>query len=308
MARFEGYEEDLLSGDPRDNFMGRGSGRSSPNPADTAEDVEPHIKPLGLPSGSWTLLPIIEKCDNAVLPAWPPRSQSEQTDADAEDRLVPFFVEEQDTRPVGFLRPKVLQAMLDDNEAMTTKMKMAEPCWQVRTRTNDAKEAVAADGLHNIESVAIAKWINDEGKETRSEHMDRLVRKWREQGLFSDELGGASALLLCTTAQEATWTARLAQRAVFDLRTKSQSRRSSVQPFAGGKYRLHAGAVGLLIVWIRDIRRTYDCLHRQGPSILVLGPKASGHQADLAELPGQLGCRRDHGRRQSPGNYHSGML
>lgn len=194
MARYESFEEDLRAGDPRDDFLGRGSGRSSPGLADTADDVEPDVAPLALPPGTWTLLDIVETCDNASLPSWPPHRQAASDEGDEEEHLTPLFVKDGDSLPIGFLRPKVLEALLDDNEAATSKMKMAEPCWKILKSSSNTRQQDRSDRSDHgqIRGVAFNDWLNDEGKEARCDHLDRLVRGWKHRGLFSEELGGLS--------------------------------------------------------------------------------------------------------------------
>lgn len=205
------------------------------------EDIEPDVHPLTLPSSSWTLLPAVERCDNATLPRGPfdatsfrRRSGDQQRSRAShslpaesvqdEELLIPFFVEEADERPIGFLRPKVVEALQADNEHAQSKLKM-QPCWKILRIADSERDETRPSGrdIENREAspqngiwgVAFAEWLNEEGKDARSEHMDRLCRSWKAQGLFNDELKGElNNCSICNTCRN--WS-RLAQRALPDL-------------------------------------------------------------------------------------------
>lgn len=49
-----------------------------------------------------------------------------------------------------------------------------------------------ASGAAGPWAVGFEDWVNEEGAETRREHVDRLVRGWKHMGLFPECLGGAS--------------------------------------------------------------------------------------------------------------------
>ena len=50
------------------------------------------------------------------------------------------------------------------------------------------------DAWKRVYAVGFADWVNEEGKEARREHMDRLVRKWKMSGEFPEVLGGESSI------------------------------------------------------------------------------------------------------------------
>ena len=149
------------------------------------DEVQPDTRTIVLPPGHWTLLPIIKKCDNnASLPQGPFGEASysrraQEASENHEDLLIPFFVKEGDGKPVGFLRPRILEALILDNQTMVDKMKLL-PCWKM----------LNTEGGNHTWGVAFEDWLNVEGRETRSEHMDRVSRAWQHQNLFSEELGG----------------------------------------------------------------------------------------------------------------------
>lgn len=221
------------------------------------EDTDPDVRPLSLPSGTYTLLPAVERCDNARLPQGPfgpfwhgrereakralkvererleklyaeqkketSNSVNDNVYGDKEDEadkgedleallatltlhvkeqdeeLVPFFIHEGDKKPIGFLRPAVVQALLKDNETVSNKFKM-EPCWKVLSYSlqEPATDKASSSTISSVTTsngdlvwgICINNWLNEEGKEGRSEHFDRLVRGWHQAGLFNEELKG----------------------------------------------------------------------------------------------------------------------
>lgn len=192
------------------------------------QDIEPSLLPLTLPSGCWTLLSAVEACDNATLPRGPfnstmqhfisckkgscssrvYKSQSEEggsgDDEQDQEELVPLFVSQNDTQPIGFLRPQVTQALQQDNKDAVEKLKL-RACWMMMMRPNQGQSGAgdksqgASDDKQtsqehgkSVWAVAFEDWVVEEGKEAMSEHMDRLCRNWKHQNLFSDQLGGTS--------------------------------------------------------------------------------------------------------------------
>lgn len=254
---------------------------------DDDDDVEPDVAPLCLPSGTWTLLPAIEACDNAVVPRGPfnvnrragerqskkrssPSSCSSSrlpSPSEAQSRLgrkatdrqalnehgdqlradndgddvpdIPMFVKRRDVQPIGFLRRRIVRQLQIDNDFTTSKLKM-QPCWTLlrssasssslpasssapkqlsssaendksgmvseipsppRASSSGAKSSSSSslpgeDIDDNVEDdicgVCFSDWINesDDAKDLRAEHIDRVVRAWKHQGLFLEELGG----------------------------------------------------------------------------------------------------------------------
>lgn len=196
------------------------------------DEVEPLTKPLLLPSGHWTVLPAVEKCDNCRLPQ-PPFTASvdnytrrvREAEDSQQEFLVPFYVSKKDRQPIGFLRDKVVQALVEDNKKVEEKFRM-QPCWEIlytvggggredasKSKSNGDGGAASndangsSDGTHDsspssskkIWAVSIAEWLNEEGRDARSEHMDRLVRGWHQQGLFPEELRGQDSTRTNTT-------------------------------------------------------------------------------------------------------------
>lgn len=241
------FDDDLR--DPRSSFST--PDKISPFFHDI-EDTDPDVHPLILPSGTYTVLPAIDRCANARLPQgpfgpfWHQRAREERRalkaererlealkgdeegegdddehaaallatlslqELNAEEELVPFFVHEGDKKPIGFLRPAIVQALLKDNETTVKKFKM-EPCWKVlsyaprTTVTPTAKTAASSSNISSstessrrkedeegeiIWAICINTWLNEEGKEGRTEHFDRLVRGWHQSNQFPEELNG----------------------------------------------------------------------------------------------------------------------
>lgn len=121
-------------------------------------DVDTRVKPLILPEGTWTLLPLIIKiCID-------PQELYNDT------KLLPFSLST-DGAPIGYCKPIVVEALKKDNEKMAS-MKL-DVCFEITDKR-----------------VAFSDWVNEGGIERRDEHMDRLVRGWRHAGVFSDQLNG----------------------------------------------------------------------------------------------------------------------
>jgi hypothetical protein len=156
-----------------------------PEPEEEEDELAPIPAPVSLPYPHYSLAPVLDRCDNVVLPlgpftpnACPVYALSTTEDKQYDDEpLVPFFVEIGDARPVGFLRPVVVDALKTDN-AKVKKSRMQE-CWKVLE--NDQGRVWA---------VAFEDWLNEEGVTARQEHLDRLIRGWKEGGHFSSLLGG----------------------------------------------------------------------------------------------------------------------
>ncbi|WAR59771.1 hypothetical protein PtB15_11B412 [Puccinia triticina] len=99
------------------------------------------------------------------------------------DRATP----DRDSRlPIGFLRPAVLKALVEDNQHMTRIHNQA--CWKLFYPVKEDNET----GVSLPSKVSFEDWINqaEDRIEARQEHLDRLVRGWKETGLFADQLFG----------------------------------------------------------------------------------------------------------------------
>lgn len=177
------------------------------------DEIQPDTPPLMLPAGVWSLLSVCTALDNAVLPQGPfgpalHASRVAQAQEEKEELLLPFFVKSSDRKPVGFLRPRVVEALRDDNAHMT-KMR-SQPCWQVM------KVPESGDAW----GIAFEDWLNDEGRETRSEHMDRVTRAWKQETRFPEELNGelVSGKITATTPSSlASCTNEMSDRECCDL-------------------------------------------------------------------------------------------
>lgn len=125
-------------------------------------------------------------CNNYTLPEgpWSPERVSRELAGSPSDHLVPFFVSLPTSgavqTPIGFVPPHVLSELEKDNVKMS-KMR-CQPCWAM----------ARADEQSPIWAVAFADWMNDdpEALPLRTEHMDRLMRNWKEAGVFAEHLKG----------------------------------------------------------------------------------------------------------------------
>ncbi|POV98266.1 hypothetical protein PSHT_14122, partial [Puccinia striiformis] len=78
--------------------------------------------------------------------------------------------------------PIIIKALIDDNQNM---LKInSRPCWKLSYPSVDQNECPSM--------VSFEDWINqaEDRIETRAEHLDRLIRGWKENGLFLDQLSG----------------------------------------------------------------------------------------------------------------------
>jgi hypothetical protein len=94
-------------------------------------------------------------------------------------------------QPIGFLRPAILKALIQDNQHMNRIHSQA--CWKLFYPIEaDEQEDLMADRWPV--KVSFEDWINqaEDRIETRQEHLDRLIRGWKQNGLFLDQLSGQS--------------------------------------------------------------------------------------------------------------------
>ena len=143
---------------------------------------------LHFPAGHTTLLPIIERCDNASLP-----SPYEPAAVDGQERLVPFYLAERDEQPIGYLRPAVVQALKQDNINRVTKSAFYEMCWKMMRSDGSDNDTDTLEGV-DIIGVAFKDWINAKGTDARTEHINRVAMEWRGNGLFKEPLQGESSI------------------------------------------------------------------------------------------------------------------
>ncbi|KAK4052547.1 hypothetical protein OIO90_004315 [Microbotryomycetes sp. JL221] len=151
------------------------------------------------------------------------------------------------SQPIGFLRPKIVKALIEDNKKMVAMN--CKPVWRTlpeidyppparrpsysqsrshsrrnsssttpRTQPGTPSEHVSSSNSitgHSIQSepktlkdeleklncsdleiekqifaISFQQWVNDEGQQSRTEHVDRVVRGWKMMGQFNDLLDG----------------------------------------------------------------------------------------------------------------------
>ena len=153
--------------------------RISHHPYHTANPV----RPLQLPAGHQSLLPLVYSCNNLILPHNPYQSDtpciiasrnSEGATID-EETVVPFLISHDPSeKPVGYLRPQVVSALEDDHQKHLVSGS-ASP-WDFRYSTKSLK------------SLAFAEWVNEGGKFTRTMHMERIVLDWQKKKMFKEVL------------------------------------------------------------------------------------------------------------------------
>lgn len=147
------------------------------------------VKPLRLPNGHHSILPLIHECNNLVLPHR--RWQSEMDHIIAtrtasgesvnEETVLPLLISHHHReKPVGFIRQQVALALEGDHQKHLISGS-ASP-WDLRYSKGYPKR---------LKSVAFAAWVNEGGKYTRTMHMGRIVSDWRKQNLFKEILRGS---------------------------------------------------------------------------------------------------------------------
>ncbi|PLW27567.1 hypothetical protein PCASD_20081 [Puccinia coronata f. sp. avenae] len=85
-------------------------------------------------------------------------------------------------QPIGFLRPPIVEALVQDNQHM--KQIQKQTCWKLFYLENE-------EGSLPVK-VSFEDWINqsEDWLEARSKQLQRLIRGWKENGLFLDQLAG----------------------------------------------------------------------------------------------------------------------
>ncbi|MBW0555901.1 hypothetical protein O181_095616 [Austropuccinia psidii MF-1] len=99
------------------------------------------------------------------------------------------------SQPIGYLRPCIINALFNDNQKML-EIK-TKPCWKfLYSIHQNSNHPIISDTDHQSLlspwAIAFEDWINDSENrlETRREHLDRLIRNWKQSGLFLDQLSG----------------------------------------------------------------------------------------------------------------------
>ncbi|KAF8906217.1 hypothetical protein CPB84DRAFT_1770253 [Gymnopilus junonius] len=148
-------------------------------------DVVP-VEPLKLPPGHRTLLPLINSCNNLVLPPQPWVAQTHlsigtrtpEGDVVEKENVLPFVLSHaQREIPLGFIRPQVAAALEEDHQKHLVSGS-ASP-WDLKYTKEHPKQ---------LKSAAFAAWVNEGGKFTRTMHMERLVYDWRKHNMFPEVL------------------------------------------------------------------------------------------------------------------------
>lgn len=144
------------------------------------------VRPLQLPSGHQSLLPLVHSCSNLVLPYNPCQSETPHIIASRnsegaiidEEIVVPLLISHDSLeKPVGYLRPQVVSALEDDHQKHLVSGS-ASP-WDLR---------YSKDSTKSLKSLAFAEWVNEGGKFTRTMHMERIVLDWHRRQMFKEVL------------------------------------------------------------------------------------------------------------------------
>jgi len=147
--------------------------------------------PLRLPPGFPSLLPLVLSCSNLLLRPRDPNgtySVSTRTSNGGitdEESATAFFLSrpgcsEARQRPIGFLRKEVSNALEKDHERQ--KHQTSKSPWDLQYSSSN-----------ELTSVSFAPWVNQGGRYTRTSHLERLVREWKDELVFEDILRGQSS-------------------------------------------------------------------------------------------------------------------
>ena len=146
--------------------------------------------PLRLPPGFPSLLPLVLSCNNLLLH---PRDPNGTYSVSTRTRNGGIIDEESATAfclsrpgcsearqaPIGFLRKEVSSALEKDHERQ--KYQTSKSPWDLQYSSSN-----------ELTSISFAPWVNQGGRYTRTSHLERLVREWKDELVFEDILRGQS--------------------------------------------------------------------------------------------------------------------
>ena len=151
--------------------------------------------PLRL-SSSDSLLARIQSSNNVQLPVGPfdPKIPCHATSTDSKDTkhdqevLVPFFLNYPPTAgtqasPLGFLRPSVAEALLNDHHSQLGVY--GQSCWSFHGKENHLS---GSPSIGQVWALSFLPHISNQA--LRTDVAMRLVEKWRQTGMFPDILKG----------------------------------------------------------------------------------------------------------------------
>lgn len=208
---------------------------SAPSHLPGSITIKPHATPPPPARSRRTSSQVSYRKSPAVAPLshYLPRSNSDDGLADAFAaqaallaRANAIYTSEQrlldSSAPIGYLRPSVVKALLEDSERMVTIR--SRPCWRALYPVEAVASAASSPKLTTAEQLghettqkpgevvedhdegedvmepacgpwclAFEDWVNEEEDRVsvRGEHMDRILRNWKQAGLFPEMLGGA---------------------------------------------------------------------------------------------------------------------
>ncbi|TFK75024.1 hypothetical protein BDN72DRAFT_832730 [Pluteus cervinus] len=164
----------------------------------------PQPEPLKLPNGHISLLPLVHRCSNLTIELNDHSRTltvgTRTSDGSVEDQetVVPFVLSNHDEpghtyvdgklseleehqlrRPLGLLRPKVVESLEHDHHQHESEGKRSP--WNL---------AYCAKGT--VESASFASWVNEGGQRARTKQMNRLISEWKRDKVFQDILRGWS--------------------------------------------------------------------------------------------------------------------
>jgi hypothetical protein len=155
---------------------------------------KPRPAALKLPTAYSTLLPLVLSSSNLEISPGPwhtphlrhqVATRTRDNHCVDEETVLPFFLStpySPQCRPIGFLRPEVVNALEADHSNQISAHKISP--WNLQYSGHSEKPW----------SVSFASWVNEAGNRARTVHIERLVREWKRENLFHNILRGAFPL------------------------------------------------------------------------------------------------------------------
>ena len=168
-----------------------------------------------------SVLPVVHSAINLALPSGPfddpaathrASCNAGSTPPEEEEQLLPMFLRSTSlSSPIGFLRPKVVEEILEDHQESGKKS-----IWNVLRRLDDSPWAICfADHVAEFE--------------TRTHAMRVVLERWKSRGLFPDILKGMGACFHYFLMNSIQYV-RLEQRDIPCVYASTGTSRSYLEP------------------------------------------------------------------------------
>jgi len=178
------------------------------------------VTPLRISSHN-SLLTRIQSSNNVQLPVTPfdPKTPCRATSTNSEaphkydeEVLVPFFLQYPSTSgkraaPLGFLRPSVANALLEDHHSQPDAS--GRSCWSFHGKDQPLTGSLSKNDMW---ALSFSPHIRSEALRTQA--VTRLVEKWRSVGMFPDILKGEGLIVLACRLRVIQYLFRLESRSM----------------------------------------------------------------------------------------------